>query len=446
MSDYLIGESADLYDQLTGKWLGVLDSKGRETLVPSGGALTPVSNTLALIGDSITSSYFQGTVASPSTVARGFIAWALVLSGQRMSIVSNSAVANSGVSGAFGGVSLETQLTAAIASGANHLFMMGGINDVNNSATTASIKAAWLRIINKAIAAGMRIWWGTTPYQNAAAGGYTVARQGQIMHVNDWSKQLAYSINQSAGRNYITVVDINGAAVNPASATGDYLTNGSFDNLHPRNLAAYRMGKELARVWSLWVPESPKLLTSNVDTYTYSPNSTNIVPNGLFVNGTPTATGFTAGVTGGATQTPSIVARADGFGNDQQQVITFAADGDSSTLTTGNSLYNYLSDGDVIVAQCEVTLSAITNCKNLQLTCTLFGGTIQKTAKCLGLESYDQAFTEGWTGVLQTLPMNVDIAAMGALFNCGITLACYGSGVGGATLKTGRMSIRKIVG
>ena len=422
------------------------DASGNITgLAGAGGATIPLvtsCNTLAVMGDSISANWYNAS--APDTQPKGYLAWAQVLSGQRMQIVSSAAVGGSGVSANLTGTALTTQIDTAIASGAKHLVMMGGINDVINGVSTATIQAAWLAILAKAIAAGMRVWWCTAPYMNAAYGSYTVARQAQMMYLNEWSKQI---VNTQYARNGVVVVDTNSKSQDPTSATADYITNGSYDGLHPRNIAAYQMGKELARVWSLFVPEVPSLPTSNADNYGYSSvQAANILDNGLMVNtGATVATGYSTSVTGTGGKTDSIAARSDGYGNDQQMVITFAANNDSGRFTTAD-VKARISNGDVVYAECEITCSSMTatRCIRMQLTAT--GATTTKTAACMQLDSTnDAALTDTFTGVFRTVPFQIDTATLGALTNVSAQVAAFGTGAGGVTIKIGRFAIRKVV-
>jgi hypothetical protein len=432
------------------------DSSGNITgLVGGATATIPLvapANSLAAIGDSETANWYNS--AAPDTQPKGYLAWALLLSGQRMTVVSSQAVGGSGVSADYTGTALGTQLTTAIASGAKHLVMMGGLNDVINGASTATIQAAWLAILGRALGAGMRVWWCTTTYMNAAYGSYTVARQAQLMYLNEWAKQLANTIYARSG---LTVVDTNSKTQDPASATGDFITNGSYDGLHTRNIAAYQAGKEVARVWNLFVPEAPSLLTSNADNQGYSSGSNNILDNGLMVTtggtvgtgGTGAASdvalGQTGSRTGSATYVVSLVARSDGFGFDQQMVCTYTASGESVRLTTGD-LKARVSTGDVLVAECEITCSSMTATRDIRFQLSAAGALTTKTAACMQLDAAnDLAMTEGFTGVFKTLPFTVDTATLGALTSVTASVAAFSTGVGGVTMKIGRMSVRKIV-
>lgn len=55
MSDYVTGETTDLFDPITGAWVGVIDKKGKEQLVVGGGnAVEVLAGRSALLTDANT--------------------------------------------------------------------------------------------------------------------------------------------------------------------------------------------------------------------------------------------------------------------------------------------------------------------------------------------------------------------------------------------------------
>lgn len=361
-----------------------------------------------------------------------------------MTVISDQSVAGAWVSQGGSVTPMIQQIDAAVASGARNLLLMGGINDFSNGATLATIQAAFAYIIGKARAAGMRVWWCTQPQFNSAGGGYTVARQGLFFELNDWIRSLCASQAQTAGN--IVCIDLAAKVMSPASTTGNYITNGvQSDNLHPTNIAAMVMGKEVARVWSLHVPETPLLLASAADDIAYSTNSTNILTNGLFVNGTPTGTGWAQSVTGTGSNTPSIQARSDGYGNDQQQICVFGANNDSVVLTSGDLKAN-VALGDILTASCELNLSAMTATRCIRVQLSMTGSTGTKLMSWGQLDStVDLAMTDAtgpWTVKLEPVQYTSD---MGTLTNVSLAVRAFGSGAGGVTMKIGRAAVRKLV-
>jgi len=406
------------------------------------------ANTLAIIGDSVSALWRSVGATISERNPKGYITWALALSKDRLTVVSDQSLGGSMLTGAGAGTNISaTQLPLAIASGAGHLLVQGGVNDFFQAgAAVADVKAAWLTIVNSAIAAGMTVWWVIAPTVNSAYSSYSVAAQGKMLEVNDWIRQQASTQYAKRG---VFVVDLAAVVVDPASTTASGLTNYLYDNLHPRNIGAYPMGAELARMWNLFIPESHQLLSSNADNKAYSASSTNILTNGLFVTGAAPGTGFTRSLTGTAgSTTETLVARADGFGFDLQEVCTFAANNDSLRVTTGDLKAN-VSSGDVLVAECEVTLSSYTATRCVRLNLSATGASSSFTATTMQLDATNDLsmaapMPASLTMTLRTNPFTVDTVALGALTNVQSQVSVFGSGAGGATLKIGRWSVRKI--
>jgi hypothetical protein len=393
------------------------------------------SNTLAIIGDSFGAGYLIPTNGLYSEAANCYITYAMALSGRRMRIVGNYAVSGSGVSANLAGTSMLTQIDSAIASGARNLLCMGGINDAIYDQSLQSVKDAWAVILAKAALYNMQIWLCTQPTMNSANGSYTVARQTQCMEQNNYLRRITLK--------NVNVIDCAAAAVDPTSATGNYITNGAKDNLHPSNVGAYYMGKAIATVWNALVPARPTLLTSSADIYSYSSASTNILDNGLFLTGASTATGFSTAITATGAVTPTLVTRSDGFGKDQVLTGTFAANGDGFRLTTSDYKAR-ISDGDILFAEAEVTCSSITNLSGLQLQLILsHTGRDEIATSCYYNSVDDKALPEGYTAVLRTPEFTYDAAGFGTVNYLLASVRANGSGAGGATVKVGRMAIRK---
>ena len=403
--------------------------------------LTGDRNTLAMVGDSFTARARNDVATTYETYPEGYWVWALQLSGRRMTLVSDQSVSGSYVTQGNGaGRDFSVQVANAIASGAKHLLMMGGINDIINSVPNATIKSYFIQHITAAVNAGMKVWWCIQPCLQSSYSGYTVAKQGAMLELNDWIRQQA---NTSLGRGNVVVIDTASKLMDPASTTGNWLSGTvNADNLHPINAGAYRMGKEVARVWNALIPEAPVLLSSAADQYGYSTACNNILDNGLFLSGSPTGTGFTQSVFAGGACTPSIVARSDGYGNDQQQLCTFAAANDAVVLTTGD-LKARVSVGDWIQASCEVTVSALTNYRSCRLNLSCQASISSFIAADSQNATTDSALPEGHTIVLETKPFQIT-AAMGSLTSLTSSVRFAGSGAGGVTGKIGRWSVRRL--
>lgn len=314
------------------------------------------ANTLAIIGDSNsanyrggTTSYANNTYSASENRGETWVPWALAFSYYRLQIVGDQSVGGATVQFEQGEAitSLEVQIDNAIASGASYLMMMGGTNDLNNGYSVSSTIAAYTRILNKAIAAGMYIFCMTVYPKNVDDDPVNAS----IMQFNAWVRSLANSVFARQ----VTVIDAYSILVDPTSARGRPKANYYHDTLHTGNVGAYYVGREVARVWSQVIPEAPALLTSNVDNKAFSALSRNVLTNGLFLNGAAPGTGFT--VTQSAAMgnpTATLVARSDGRGNDLQLAYTTTGvSGEFARVQSGELSANIVT-GRKYMALCEV--------------------------------------------------------------------------------------------
>ncbi|HEY0805213.1 MAG TPA: GDSL-type esterase/lipase family protein, partial [Pseudonocardiaceae bacterium] len=114
------------------------------------------------------------------------------------------------------------------------VLLLEGINDLGLSNNTpAQIIAGYVQLINRAHAAGVKIWLGTiTPASNAIVDGTVTAPHSEQYRqlVNAWTR----SQHLADG-----VVDFDAALRDPANPSTLLPASASVDNLHP-NLAGYQ--------------------------------------------------------------------------------------------------------------------------------------------------------------------------------------------------------------
>lgn len=400
-----------------------------------------IPNLLVVAGDSFNAQTWNDTATYDYKNADGIVTWALALSRQRMSLAAVVAKGNSRISAEAGapGVKLINQINQAIDTRASHLFLMMGANDTIAGFSLRQIIVAYEEALQRACDAGLTVWLGTQPTMNSAFGSYSVANQGRMFGLNDWVRQRGATTWMPYG---VIPVDIAAACVDPASATGDWKSNGSQDGLHPRNVGAYWGGKELARLWTAMLPEAPMLVSSNADNYAYSPLCQNLLANGMFQAGTPLATGFTGTAIAGGLSTNSIVARSDGFGNHQRMVQTSAAANDGYRLQSGSVHANGLQAGDLVQAEYEVTIGSMTNCFGEELQLVANGTTSKGSWDGYIDTTNDTALPEGYTAVRRSPWVRIEGAPASVYARCNT----YYSGAGGATVDVSRMTLRKLGG
>jgi len=412
------------------------------------GTLYNQANTLALIGDSRLALAYFSDANNNVTYCRSIVEWGLALSKRRLTLIGKFAVSGSYISTDMSGGGNYPgglgQIKSAIASGAAHLLINGGVNDLLSGVTLTTLKAAYESIVSQAIAANMTVWACTIMGANAG-GSYSVATQSKVLAFNDWLRQLKYV----SGYKTLNVVDCASASIDPASATAASFAGHLYaaDGLHPTNRGAYAQGKELARMWSATLPEVSQLLSSNADDYAYSTTCTNLLSNGLMLVGSPTATGFVLTNTGTGANTPSIVSRSDGFGNDQQIICTSGAAQDKVTLTSPD-VYTRVSNGDILIAECEVTVAASpVHLGSIRLALTAVGTTTYSVSSIGAVDATeDVALSEGFTIIMRTNPLTINTSFLVAPLTSvkAAVLTNFVAGSGTVTIKVGRFSIRKI--
>ena len=399
-------------------------------------------NSLAVVGDSFTANGYQNTGSAEEFLSVGYIGHAMMLSGYRLSLVAGGvfAVGGSGVSADLAGVKFDTQLTSAIASGAKHLLVMGGVNDAKSDVDASVTFSAYIALINRAVAAGMKVWVATQSGVASTHGSYTVARQGAQIRLNQMLRNWFRDVSPKNA----VLIDTAKSIVDPSSATWSPKSTHTYDGLHPNNVGAYDIGKEIARVWNLLIPECGDLVSSNADNTTYSSLSTNLVTNSLMIGNTAgVANGFTKyAVAGGSMTGASVAARSDGIGNDQVLPITFAANNDGYVFSTGNK--TAIADGDTVFAECEVTLSSPAAVKNVKLFLSLTGGTITKTATCNQGTVNDSTYLSGFTFTMRTPKIKYVVSTFGASPVTFAEVKIYGAGAGSVTAKISKFALHKV--
>lgn len=419
---------------------GFADFVGEDTRQFSVSRREVLPGTLGVVGDSFSAQDFNDTSSYDYKNADGWITWGLALSGQRLTPVVRPARGNSRLSAeaTAPGVRIANQLSDVIRSPASDVVIMAGINDAFAGYSLQQITAAYYDVLRQATDAGLRVWLVTQPTMNSSHGSYSTDAQGRVFAINEWCRQQASTTWARFG---LVLVDGAAAAVDASSATGNWRANGSQDNLHPRNVGAYWVGKEWARMLSLYVPDRNILVSSNADNYAYSQRSVNLAPNGVFATGSGTATGYTGTAIVGGASTNSLVSHTDGFGNWQQMVQTASAANDGYHMACASVHANGLVAGDIVQAACEVDVSSMTNCMGDQLQLVANGATASKSSWDGYIDTAaDTALPEAYRVTRLTPWVKIE----GAPSSVYARVTTYYSGAGGATVKMGRFSLRKL--
>ena len=399
-------------------------------------------NTVAIIGDSKPALWHSVSALSENMSSRGFITWWLASIGQCLSVAGDFSTGGSRFGPGGNLPSISSQIDLAIATGAGWLLMEGGVNDITGGTSLSDLQDAQLIAVNKATAAGMKVIWANIAPLINPTSGYTATQQALIMNQNRWIKDRITPPNGKSGLANVYLWDYYASAVNPADAAGNAIAGYYVDGIHEATVGAYNESKSLAALTLTLMPKGDRLLTSNVDSKTFNPNSTNLYDNGLFINGSGTATGFAVGGAAAAGATKTLVARADGFGNDQTLTFTTVNSGDGIILNCPN-VVSLGAVGKTYVVECEITLASPVNLNQLSVTMSAIGNLATQTSTWCG-DVASTMYAEDLTVTVRTFPMTVS-AAIGTMSQLKAAVSCTsGAAAGSGVLKVGRLSFREI--
>lgn len=379
----------------------------------------------------------------------GYASWAMAYSGNRINLT---------YVGVQGGATVEILaakfLAAALASSAQNIIFMGGVNNAASSQTAAATVSAITSLICKPIlASGKRLFlMSVLPFSSSHASFATA--NPKIPVINDALKRYCQS------NNGVVLVDGYSALVNPTAATPGDVIAGVMDSsfLHPSAKGAALVGAKLSTaVVGQPIPSIDLLVQASIDQFGSNAQSNNLLDIGLMAGaggtiGTLTGTlptGWTGASSGTITSAvASVVARADGVGSDAQIVITPGAAYCQVFLNsqTGQLLGRIVA-GAWYQLGVEVTATGIaaSNCNNIT---TYLALNLDGVAYTLGVVSgftSDTAQASDLTA-LQLLSLPFWIPAGVAISAPMMYLACRFSAASASamTVKYGRATLRKI--
>lgn len=334
--------------------------------------------------------------------------------------------------------------------------IQGGINDVNaiktapGTGTTvlAAMKVAMEEMIVAAIDAGIIPLVHTICPFNAAYANYTAEGQQVINLFNGWLRELAYFDTRKA-----FLVDAYAICVDPTSATGDYTSGLSSDDVHPNAKACQLIGNEIASVLGNIYYTSRMWGVSLSDSYTTSSTNPNVVLNPLFLTtsgGTASGTGnsgtvaslYTATWTqaGAGTCVCSVAARSDGFGYDQVFTMNPTTSGEQISILS-NAMVSRVATGDIMVLEGNLQMSALANISNILFCIDWTANGITATQPCAMITGSASGPASDLNWVLRTKPFALP-ASMTA-FRWRLTVAFSGAATN-CIAKIGRVSLRKM--
>jgi lysophospholipase L1-like esterase len=468
-------------------------------LVSTHGIYAP--NRCVILGDSITQYNTAEVSNATANQSRGYMTWANVLLGRRRLDV----VANLGVGGDTTDMILARVATAA-ATQASWAVVLGGINDLAGNLTAPGIVTTNLQAIYAALlASGKRVVAISILPMTAAHPLFSRGLMARIQQVNRWIRSYcavtpgmvfadgctavtdpassdsapvsgyyadtthvgtlgAYFVGKTVAdsvRSLISPLDEGPSSVGDSylaaqrtitSLTGDGVT--ATATLAAHNLLAGDKitieGATPAGYNGSWVLAA----APTTGTFTFSctaasgsatgtikvSNSDQLLDNPLF--GTPSS-GLASSWTkteNNTTTTTTTSARSDGLGNWQQLAIVASAAGDS--LIYGGDLFVRAFPGDVLVLEVEVEVDAgWTALEGVQLNLNTIVAAVTYTPTAMNRLAGSTMPTAAWAGVLRTEPFTIPA---GAVTRVRSQLRAFFSAAGGATVRFGRASLRKV--
>jgi len=427
---------------------------GAINLLSAGGA----GPTLVTDGNSLTAlSGAPRTTSLGNITDRGWVGPALAFLGQRLQWIANVAVSGQNIA-----QRLAAFATAVAPLNPTFVSFMEGRNamvplaDGGGGMTLNQACEATTLYVQNALSYGIRVILLTHPTGSVKPASEPGALRDwnlKLMAYNRWVRYLA------ANTRGVILVDMEFATLDPTSANLTPKANFIFTGDDPHGTAKmnYAMGRAFAAAMTGEVPQWSALYRSgsNYDNKVATTGSANVRAlnsNPMFQGsgGTPTggitgtiASTFSAGVAAGtATTVGSVVARADGFGNDQQIVVTGMSAGCNIFIRPDSSeAISYVNSGDYLYGLCNVSVTGMSGVTGIELGIYLQAGSLLNT---FGLKSNMTAAAD----FDQTDVADIWIATPISQFNltAGVGLVyprlnVYGVAGGGATIKCGRMTL-----
>lgn len=409
-------------------------------------ALRNIRNTFAVVGDSFSARMLTDSTSNTTVWNNNsYLSHAFMMCKRKGTVVYNQSMSGAGWL-LTQTPTFPTQIDGAIASGAGNLIVMGGFNDIYYDKPLADVISEAKKQIEKALLAGMRVFLCTQPTASSPYTRYSAARSGAMTALQSWYRQFVFKSNNPL----LILVDCASVATDPVSATLSYKTGyvdtAGGDHIHPINLGSYYMGKVLADAIDRNLPTVEPLPFSNYDTYAYNPACTNVLTNGLFVDGSGgAATGWTTAVNAGATIGTKALTAKTGKGNYQVIPVTFTTDGARAEINSTG--FTSFADGDEFYLEGEIEIENPVNVRGIDVLFHM-GATTSKSWRGLCHTNVPSSPMPDVTTVYEfrSPVLKYNAATMGAI-TTGLktTIGLTGCGVGSGTLKVSQFAIRKVV-
>lgn len=420
------------------------------------------SNTVVLLGDSITANEFGWGAAYRYRYANGIFNWANVRLGQRFKVLNIA-----GIGGNNAWQMADRFQRDVLAYGPANVIIGGPTNDIGTDVSATVTKARLREMWSMAEANGIRVCQRTILPRETGGSGLTQAQRNRLMAMNDWIREQMY-----VGTDRV-LLDSVPYMQDAANANGNPQTSFCYDSpqLHPAPLGAMWAAEADVAAFQYLIAPTNRLKHSQGDVYDATDNPTG---NMLGSDGamqtldTLTGTGLAGSkpttwtgqrVAGNGTMTGSAVARTDGVHGNWFRMSIASATAATEQYQLRKNLSGPTASGttyaigDTVEAEAELRITQSGSTPYVLHVCVTAteydrdGNVVMVSASLYKYQSTLQR-VQDWSGVARTTPfVTSGSAGSGASqrITVSIDILFVGTTTNALVVDVGRVSLRKRV-
>jgi lysophospholipase L1-like esterase len=320
-----------------------------------------------------------------------------------------------------------------------------GTNDIYADATDVTVFNRIKAITDKILNYGISVFLHTIPPSGPSAPSYTIARTATLMRVNQMIRQYA---RRTKG---VVLIDTFSLWVDPSSATADWRTDYSADDVHPSDTASVALTAYYKTLLTGLMPPSPPIACSFIDRVASDAANKQISSNNMM---TGTGGTISGGATGTAPDTLTLtktgtvaaagtpgVSRSDGVGTDFQVVASGAVNGDVVDILW-SSAHTYVAAGDELFAELDLRCSGMTNVRSVEFYIEIVADGVTKLIYAINNSGNNINIGSAYSGVFRT-PIGKIPTDAASITVVRQRVKITFMGAGGATLLMGRAAMIK---
>lgn len=407
----------------------------------------PFGKSIVFAGHSLIANGFAVTSTQAQTLTQAYFIWMLMLAKQSLRLIAGS---NAGVGGDTSAQLWARYATDVIAKAPGAVWINIGSNDLTTMlAGDVNTPGTSIYYMNQMLLANAAV--GAVTFLLKVQPRGSVAVPMNSTELVAWNGINAWVATQNSAM--VKVVDLEPAMGNmDAKHTMIAALSDDVPALHLNQIGSYVVAKYLNTLLASCFSAG-----SILDTVNAAPG--NYITNGFFVgngtgnvgSGTPPATGIVApqwvgngSSAGGAAVVYSKITRSDGFGEWQQVVASGTYTGSSKKpRVTAGIVGLSLNTGDLLQFVCEVQIDpnptgVLAYCANVT---TSAGDKLDVNFPATAMPPT----TEGWSGVMQSLPFSLSANATTLSLDIGfILLTTATTDPVAGSMRIGRFAVRKL--